>query len=376
MADDMRVGFEATGHASGYRIANNQFLSLVADAALRPGATAGYAHDSIRTATDVTSLVPDGWTVRGDWQVGDHVLVLEGGDAFAMVCHDPYAGSIHVDTFSSLGAGVAEEILQSILARCTPQTPLEAEIECTFWGNTSMGPRSFLRPLDAPDWGDVADNYPGAIGAEMQELQGWSTPPSGGRLLLAHGPAGTGKTSALRTLARSWRSWCDVHYIVDPDEFFGYASYMLSVLLGGEEPIQLAADGTAMSVPRWRLIVVEDCDELLTANAKDRSGQQVARLLNVCDGMVGQGLRILLFLTTNEKVDNFHEAIVRPGRCLKNLYFGDFAGDEADVWRQSRDLPVTGDPATLADLYAESRAAAKSKASRIAGKLRSVSHDA
>jgi hypothetical protein len=28
-------------------------------------------------------------------------------------------------------------------------------------------------------------------------------------------------------------------------------------------------------------------------------GQGLARLLNVCDGMVGQGLRILILLTTN-----------------------------------------------------------------------------
>jgi hypothetical protein len=33
--------------------------------------------------------------------------------------------------------------------------------------------------------------------------------------------AGTGKTFGLRALAWEWREWCDFHYIVDPDTFFG-----------------------------------------------------------------------------------------------------------------------------------------------------------
>ena len=50
--------------------------------------------------------------------------------------------------------------------------------------------------------------------------------------MLWHGEAGTGKTFALRALAWQWRHWCDLHYIVDPDSFFGeHADYLMSVLL-------------------------------------------------------------------------------------------------------------------------------------------------
>ena len=44
------------------------------------------------------------------------------------------------------------------------------------------------------------------------------------------------------------------------------------------------------------------------AGAHADVGQGLARLLNVCDGMVGQGLRILILLTTNEDLGTMHPA--------------------------------------------------------------------
>ena len=54
------------------------------------------------------------------------------------------------------------------------------------------------------------------VRAQLAPLHAGGFRPSGsGQLLLWHGPPGTGKTSALRALARSWVSWCHVHYITD-----------------------------------------------------------------------------------------------------------------------------------------------------------------
>ncbi len=72
---------------------------------------------------------------------------------------------------------------------------------------------------------------------------------------------------------------------------------------------------------RWRLLVLEDADELLRADAKKETGQALSRLLNVADGFLGQGERVLVLITTNEPLGRLHPAVIRPGRCLAEVEF-------------------------------------------------------
>jgi SpoVK/Ycf46/Vps4 family AAA+-type ATPase len=172
-----------------------------------------------------------------------------------------------------------------------------------------------------------------------------------GRLVLFHGPPGTGKTTALRALAREWAPWCQVDTVLDPEAFFADPSYLMEVIIGSEMDLVLDADLNPDEPRRghWRLMVLEDCDELIRGEAKEASGQSLARLLNLTDGLLGQGREIMVAITTNERLDRLHPAVVRPGRCLAQIEVGALSALESSDWLGGD--PVR-EPMTLAELYA------------------------
>src|SRR5580765_1026861 len=90
--------------------------------------------------------------------------------------------------------------------------------------------------------------------------------------------------------------------------------------------------------PKWRLLILEDTGELLAADAKEQAGQGLSRLLNVVDGIIGQGLRVLVLVTTNEPLTRLHPAISRPGRCAAKIEFGPFSAAEAEAWLAAHDV--------------------------------------
>jgi len=129
--------------------------------------------------------------------------------------------------------------------------------------------RSLLRELglpvsiaacDAPKWKRVAGNCPAPVRDAVARLVS-AREPGAGALLLWHGAPGTGKTHALRALVRSWRPWCSAHYVTDPERFLAGTSYLMEVATArrGEDE------------PAWRLVVLEDAGELMSASARSQT---------------------------------------------------------------------------------------------------------
>jgi hypothetical protein len=126
------------------------------------------------------------------------------------------------------------------------------------------------------------------------------------------------------------------------------------VQLADELADEESAEPGGQRAPHWRLLVLEDTGELLRPDAKSIIGQGLSRFLNVVDGLIGQGLRVLVLVTTNERIEALHPAVARPGRCAANIEFDPLGSAEARAWLERHELAAAGDaPRILASLYAQ-----------------------
>lgn len=273
--------------------------------------------------------VGDGWTLRAvRWRSGGAEVTVTAVD-------------------DSLAASVLEQAVREAV----PAPAAADQVALGFWHHSSpIGGQRSEREITAPSWAGIRDNYPPATAYQLDRLINLTAEEIRGRLILLYGPPGTGKTSALRALARQWRSWCQVECVLDPEQLFGEPGYLLEVAVG-EEDVPPSDDEDPGAARRWRLLLLEDCDELIGSGAKQATGQALARLLNLTDGLLGQGRDVLVAITTNEDLTRLHPAVVRPGRCLTQVEFTRLPHQQAAAWLGTS-AGIGTDGATLAELYA------------------------
>jgi hypothetical protein len=167
--------------------------------------------------------------------------------------------------------------------------------------------------LDIRGWTDVRHLYGPDVQTTLDALvRHRPSPDEAQRLVLWHGEPGTGKTTAIRALLDAWRDWADGIIVTDPEALLTSGKYLRRTMLDVDDD-------------RWQLVVLEDAEALLHKGG----GKGMAKLLNLADGLLGQGLRCLFLITTNEPLGAVHPALVRPGRCLARVEFGALSASQA-----------------------------------------------
>ena len=354
-------------------------LPFAASYSLEHGELAG----AVFLARVIEQALP--YTANAGWTTRAKTVELEGTRVFlassawsrtelieiedALVSVTLQAGHASVVVAASTEERIVELLEQLRAALPAPDPSGRQEVNVTFWTYGPHGPMASWRTIAVPEWAEIRANYTASVRDELERLMTDFTPAHGGQLVLWHGESGTGKTFALRALAWEWRDWCDVHYVVDPDSFFGqHADYLMHVLLQpgadsgwtsyGPSVVSAATaepdeGGEKARRKDWRLLVLEDTGELLQPDAKAVIGQGLARFLNLVDGLIGQGLRVLVLVTTNEEIKKLHPAVARPGRCAADVQFERLTEPEASAWLEAHGSSTAAERGrSLAELYA------------------------
>lgn len=283
-------------------------------------------------------------TASYDHALADYYRLYEGEDHAVLLSHTEYTS---YNYYSCQVAGKTLEIRDKMYDRvCSTLRNYEPPVaddtvRVNFWRHSNEGGSRSYQDISCHPWARIQDNYPSGIRKVLDELMEVTPDVIQGKLLLFYGEPGTGKTTLLTSLAGMWRDWTATHYISDPEVFLNAPGYMMKVML---------SEGT----DKHQLILLEDSGELISRNAKLATGQALSRLLNMTDGMLGSGRKVLIAITTNDQVTELHPAVTRPGRCLVNAEVGAFPEQEAREWLNESTVSVT-EPMTLAELYEAKR---------------------
>lgn len=300
------------------------------------------------------------WPVDHDWekataQFNDEAAVISIGQFGGIIVLDEGDLLAHIDigmsevsmSFRCDDADMIVAFIERMKGLLPEVAKIETKVDFDFWSNTQQGPVCTRRKLEVPTWEAIAPNYATEVRTELDWLMSREDGDDlrDGKLVLWRGQPGTGKTYALRALAREWRDWAAFYYVTDPEKFFGDAAYMNQVLLNS---------GTSM----WKVLILEDSGELLSPTAKADTGQGLSRLLNMVDGILGQGLKFLVLVTTNEDIKTLHAAVQRDGRCAQRLEFMSFDHCEAQKWLEAHDcnsVQLESGYYSVSSLYAKLR---------------------
>jgi len=267
----------------------------------------------------------------------------------------------------------ASEMLASLLQRFRPHRFVNQEEEGIWADFSYLGATGISRQtqfLRCPGWTEIRVNYPAPTRSAIDQLLALKAPWKRGRLIIWHGPPGTGKTYAIRAMLQAWKDRFNFVVITDPENFAASPAYYYQVSsrslqrpgfsgsaadLGDDDDDEPEKEKDAeMGLRKRHLFLLEDSADLIMEENRTSHYDKLGKLLNMTDGLFGQGREDLFMVTFNEDVARIDPAFLRPGRCIAKVEFPKFGPEDALEWLSQRgvaDAKVAKE-ASLAELYA------------------------
>lgn len=122
-------------------------------------------------------------------------------------------------------------------------------------------------------------------------------------IIILSGHPGSGKSTLIKYLTS----------VIDKN-FYNIANDMLDIFN------QPSFQEFAINNLKDSVLIIEDCEKLV--KSRKISNSNIATLLNLGDGLLGEALNIKIILTYNIKDDNVDTALLRKGRTLLKHEFG------------------------------------------------------
>lgn len=183
---------------------------------------------------------------------------------------------------------------------------------------------------------DVAKLYNDSFIAEDEKIRKFIEEREKSGLVILHGEKGTGKSSYIKYLIKTF-----------PDRKFVFVSPGLIRLLG--EPVF----GSFLETLSEHVIILEDCESAIQdRRSMTSNAEAVALILNMTDGILADDLNMKFICTFNEDLKNIDPALLRKGRCISKYEFKPLEKEKAQALLNERGIEaVINKPMVLSDIF-------------------------
>jgi len=178
-----------------------------------------------------------------------------------------------------------------------------------------------------------------------------------GRLVIMHGPPGSGKTHLLKSVVNDIDLERFAIISLQPDFLAGKSISSLTRILLDKSGVMMDDDelyGDEKELRHTSLILlVEDAEACLVPRGNDNMSA-ITNLLNFADGFLGSMLDVRIVVTTNASSIEVDQALKRPGRLCKVINVDKLPKDKANKAYQcitKKDKEPFDESVILADVY-------------------------